>query len=156
MPRMLRLAERHAGARRHYCVMVVWQPPIFGPAPTFVHELRLLVTPKRSLTRAFPDRFVNLSPQGSALSGRCQPVREERQNLVACRERRLTSLVDQMLRHHTVRIRHVSCEEWCDIGIRCGVGKRPGHEAVAQRRMIGGKSLRAANLVARETIGEHG
>src|SRR5258707_165320 len=58
-------------------------------------------------------------------SRRPEPVSEERQNLVAGRDRRLAGLVDQVRGDDTVRGRDVALEERRKIGVRRAVRKHP-------------------------------
>ena len=48
--------------------------------------------------------------------------REERKYFVPGRDGWLTSLIDQVLGHDTVWIRHVSRKEWRNIAVRRAVG----------------------------------
>jgi len=50
-----------------------------------------------------------------------EPAGEERQNLVTRGDGWLAGLIDQMLRHHAVRIRHTGREERRNIGVGVGV-----------------------------------
>jgi len=82
-------------------------------------------------------------------------VLEERQNLVAGGDRRLTGLIDQVRSDDAVRGCDVAIEERRQIGVRRAIRKHSSDETVAERASLGRKALRHAELVAREAIGQH-
>src|SRR5215813_3351238 len=85
-----------------------------------------------------------------------QPHRKEGKYFVPGRDGWLASLIDQVLGHDTVRIRHVSRKEWRNIGVRRLVGYLHTNETFTVGGGVGSKSLRLADLVTLETVGQDG
>src|SRR5262249_26525637 len=82
--------------------------------------------------------------------------REERKYFVPGRDGWLASLIDQVLGHDTVWIRHVSRKEWRNIAVRRAVGQLPTNEPITECSRIGGKSLCPADSVTLEAVGQDG
>src|SRR5207247_1359961 len=89
-------------------------------------------------------------------ASRSEPVREERQDLVARCDRRLTRFVDQVSRDNAVRACHHLVEERRGGRIGGAVGQYAGDEALTERFAERGEALRLAVLVAFESIGHDG
>src|SRR5260221_11622257 len=86
---------------------------------------------------------------------RAKTAGKDREYLVARGDGRLAGLIDQMGRHHAVRRRHMLREERRKVGVGRAVFEYPGHEAIAERLGEGGKTLRLAESVSLEPIGQH-
>lgn len=84
-----------------------------------------------------------------------KPAREERKDFVACDDRRLAGLVNEVGGHHAVRTRHVVGKERRDIRVGRAVGKNASDKALSERLAISGEALRSAEPIALESIGQH-
>jgi hypothetical protein len=87
---------------------------------------------------------------------RYQPVPEERQDLIAGCDRRLTGLVDQMRGYDAVRCRDVLCEKWRDICVPRAIRKNPAYEAITKGLSVAGEASSRTELVALEAIAHNG
>jgi len=81
---------------------------------------------------------------------------EEGDDLVAGGNGRLTLLVNQVGRHHTVRARDNLLEEWRRVSIGGVIWEHPPNEAITERLGIGRKPLSCAEAIARESVADDG
>jgi len=81
---------------------------------------------------------------------------EEGDDLVAGGNGRLTLLVNQVGRHHTVRARDNLLEEWRHVRVGGTVWKHAPNEAITKRLGICGKPLSCAEAIARESVADDG
>lgn len=84
-----------------------------------------------------------------------QACREEREDLVACRDRGLACFVDEVNGHDAVRAWDVPREERRRVGAGGVVGEHSSDEAVAECLGVGRESLRRAEPIALEPVGQH-
>src|SRR2546429_7880490 len=109
------------------------------PRQAYLTPRRQAASPQqKQCAQSIPDLFESLP--------------EERQDLVARRDRRLAGLVDQVRGDDAVRGRNVTLEGRREVGIRCTVRKHPPDEAGAEWLRIRREALRHAELVAREAV----
>ena len=80
---------------------------------------------------------------------------EEGENLVAGGDGWLAGFVDQVGCDHAVGVPNSYREKRCDIGVGRAVMGARGHEAIAERRHVGGEALRAAKPVSLEAISQN-
>ena len=111
------------------------------------HEERVLAgrdRQQRGEKREARDVELHLRPR--------QPLPEEAEDLVERLARGLARAVDQVRRHHAVRL-HLGADAFA---VRRRVGQHAPDEAVAERLLVGGEALGLAERIAREAVGEHG
>src|SRR5258705_10444683 len=103
--------------------------------------------PRQALLRRTSGRITATQAIAQPIPDSFESLLEERQNLVAGRDRRLAGLVDQVRGYNAVRGRDVALEERRKIGIRRAVPKHPPDEAITERFRIGRETLPHAELV---------
>src|SRR5439155_23638073 len=114
--------DRRTVTRRAVGPTATSDPAQAPPRQALLTRTQGHITATQAIAQSIPDSFESLL--------------EERQNLIAGRDRRLAGLVDQVRGDDTVRGRDVAFEERRKIGIRRTVGKHPPDEAVARRAPI--------------------